>query len=104
MKREVKEQLTQPIGIEQSHTLVTKNGLVQNMREHLADKLTLATALRSVRIIDNQADRLVMWRLRATADLSEQLEVHRIQQLAPFYVTIIRKTIEYVFLTTEQAA
>ena len=52
----------------------------------------------------NQADRLVMLSLGATSDLTQQLEVHRIQQLAPFDITIIHKTIEHVLLTTEQAA
>ena len=58
----------------------------------------------SVSVIDNQADRLVMLSLCATADLTQQLEVHRIQQLAPLDITVIHKTIEHVFLTTEQAA
>ena len=37
-------------------------------------------------------------------DLANQLEVHSIQQLAPFDITVIHKTIEHVLLTTEQAA
>ena len=104
VKREIKEQLAQSVTQQQSQALVAQDTLVLKMRENLADELTLATALRSVRIIDNQADRLVMRRFCATADFSEQLEVHRIEQLAPLNVTIIHKTIEHVFLTTEQAA
>ena len=38
------------------------------------------------------------------ANLTQQLEVHRIQQLAPLDITVIHKTIEHVLLTTEQAA
>ena len=75
-----------------------------DMGEHLADELTLATALRSVSVIDNQADRLVVPGLSTAADLAQQLEVHRIQQLAPLDITVIHKTIEHVLLTTEQAA
>ena len=104
VKREVKEQLTQPVAQQQRQALIAKDALVLNMREDLADELTPATALRSVDIIDNQTDRLVMRSLRATADLAEQLEVHRIEQLAPLNVAIIHKTIEHVLLTTEQAA
>ena len=58
----------------------------------------------SVSVIDNQADRLVMLSLCAAADLTQQLEIHSVQQLAPFDITIIHKTIEHVLLTTEQAA
>ena len=75
-----------------------------DMGEHLTDELTPAAALRSVSVIDNQADWLVMLSLCAAADLTQQLEVHRIQQLAPLDITIIHKTIEHVLLTTEQAA
>ena len=104
VKREIKEQLAQPVAQQKRQTLVAQDALVLKVRENLADELTLATALRSIRIIDNQADRLVMRRLRTTADLTHQLEIHRIEQLAPLNVTIIHKTIEHVFLTTEQAA
>ena len=104
VKREVKEQLAQPVTQQECQTLVAQDALVLKVRENLADELTLATALRSIRIIDYQTDRLVMRCLRTTADLSEQLEVHRIEQLAPLDVTIIHKTIEHVLLTTEQAA
>ena len=47
----------------------------------------------SVSVIDNQADRPVMLSLGATSDLTQQLEVHRIQQFAPLDITIIHKTI-----------
>ena len=104
MKGEVEHQLAQAIGIEQGKALVAKDGLMLNMREHLADELTLASALGSIRVIDNQTDRPVILSLAATADLPQQLEVHRVEQLAPLNVTIIHKTIEHVFLTTEQAA
>ena len=104
MKREVEEQLAQPVAQQQSQTLVAQDALVLKMGENFADELTLATALWSIRIIDNQADRLVMRCLRATADFSQQLEVHCIEQLTPLNVTIIHKTIEHVLLTTEQAA
>ena len=104
MKREVEHQLAQTIGIKQSQTLVAKDGLMLNMREHLADELTLTSALGSIRVIDNQTDRPVILSLTATTDLPQQLEVHGIEQLAPLNVTIIHKTIEHVFLTIEQAA
>ena len=51
-------------------------------------KLTLTSALRSVSVIENQADRLVMLSLCAAADLTQQLEIHSIQQLAPLDITI----------------
>jgi len=104
MKREVKEQLAQAVAQQQGQTLVAQDALVLKVREDLADELTLATALRSICIINNQADWLVMQSLCTTADLPQQLEVHRIEQLAPLNVTIIHKTIEHVLLTTEQAA
>ena len=104
MKGEVEHQLAQTVGIEQGQTLVAKDGLVLNMGEHLADELTLASALGSIRVIDNQTDRPAILSLAATADLPQQLEVHRVEQLAPLNVTIIHKTIEHVLLTTEQAA
>ena len=104
MKREIEEQLAHAIAQKQRQTFVAKDGLVLKVRENLADELTLTSALRSVSVIDNQADRLVMLSLCAAADLTQQLEVHRIQQLAPFDITIIHKTIEHVLLTTEQAA
>ena len=104
MKREVEEQLAQPVAQQQGQTLVPQDTLMLKMREDLANELTLATALRSIRIIDNQADRLVMRCFCTAADLPQQLEVHRIEQFAPLNVTIIHKTIEHVFLTTEQAA
>ena len=104
MKREVEEQLAHAVAQEQRQTLVAKYGLMLKVREHLADELTLTPALGSVSIIDNQADRLVMLSLCAAADLTQQLEVHRIQQLAPLDITVIHKTIEHVLLTTEQAA
>ena len=74
------------------------------VRENLADELTLTPALWSVSVIDNQADRLVMFSLGAAADLTQQLEVHCIQQFEPLDITVIHKTIEHVLLTTEQAA
>ena len=104
MKREIEEQLAHAIAQKQRQTFVAKDGLVLKVREHLADELTLTSALRSVSVIDNQADRLVMLSLCAAADLTYQLKIHRIQQLAPLNVTIIHKTIEHVLLTTEQAA
>ena len=104
MKREVEEQLAHAIAQKQRQTFVAKDGLVLKVREYLADELTLTSALRSVSVIDNQADRLVMLSLCATADLTQQLEVHCIQQFAPLDITIIHKTIEHVLLTTEQAA
>ena len=55
-------------------------------------------------VVLGEALLLVMLSLGATSDLTQQLEVHRIQQLAPFDITIIHKTIEHVLLTTEQAA
>ena len=104
MKREVKEQLAHTITQEQRQTFIAKDGLVLKVRENLADEFTLTSALGSVSIIYNQADRLVMLSLRTAADLTQQLEVHRIQQLAPLDITVIHKTIEHVLLTTEQAA
>lgn len=104
MKREIEEQLAHAIAQKQRQTFVAKDSLVLKVREHLADELTLTPALWSVSVIDNQADRLVMLSLCAAADLTQQLEVHRIQQLTPFDITIIHKTIEHVLLTTEQAA
>ena len=41
-----------------------------DMGEYLADKFTLATTLRSVSVIDDQADWLVMLSLSAAADLT----------------------------------
>ena len=104
MKREIEKQLAHPIAQKQCKTFVAKDGLVLKVREYLADKLTLTSALRSISVIDNQADGLVMLSLCAAADLTQQLEVHSIQQLAPFDITVIHKTIEHVLLTTEQAA
>ena len=104
MKREIEEQLAHAIAQKQRQTFVAKDGLVLKVRENLADELTLTSALRSVSVIDNQADRLVMLSLCAAADLTQQLEIHSIQQLAPLDITIIHKTIEHVLLTTEQAA
>ena len=104
MKREIEEQLTHAIAQKQRQTFVTEDALVLKVREYLADELTLTSALRSVSVIDNQADRLVMLSLCAAADLTQQLEIHSIQQLAPLDITIIHKTIEHVLLTTEQAA
>ena len=104
MKREVEEQLAHAIAQEQCQALVAQDGLVLKVREHLADELTLASALGSVSIIDNQTDRLVVMTLCIAANLTQQLEVHRIQQLAPLDITVIHKTIEHVLLTTEQAA
>ena len=104
MKREVEEQLAHAIAQKQRQTFVAKDGLMLKVRENLADELTLTPALGSVSIIDNQADRLVMPSLRTAADLTQQLEAHRIQQLAPLDITVIHKTIEHVLLTTEQAA
>ena len=104
MKREVEEQLAHAVAQKQSQALVAEDALMLDMGEHLADELTLTPALWSVSVIDNQAYRLVVQSLCTAADLSEQLEVHCIQQFAPFVITIIHKTIEHVFLTTEQAA
>ena len=104
MKREIEEQLAHAIAQKQRQTFVTEDALVLKVREYLADELTLTSALRSVSVIDNQADRLVMLSLCAAADLTQQLEIHSIQQLAPLDITIIHKTIEHVLLTTEQAA
>ena len=104
MKREIEEQLAHAITQKQRQTFVAEDTLMLDMREHLANKLTLTSALWSVSVIDNQADRLVMLSLCATADLTQQLEIHSIQQLAPFDITVIHKTIEHVLLTTEQAA
>lgn len=104
MKREIEEQLAHAIAQKQRQTFVAKDGLVLKVREHLADEFTLTSALWSVSVIDDKADWLVMLSLCAVADLTQQLEVHRIKQLAPLDVTIIHKTIEHVLLTTEQAA
>ena len=104
MKREVEEKMAQSVGIEQGHALIAEDGLVQDMREDLADELAPASAFRFVRVIDYQADRSFMCGLCASTDLAQKLEVHSIQQLAPFDITIIHKTIEHVLLTTEQAA
>ena len=104
MKREVEEKMAQSVGIEQRHALIAEDGLVQDMGEHLADELAPASAFRFVRVIDYQADWSFMRGLCASTDLAQKLEVHSIQQLAPFDITIIHKTIEHVLLTTEQAA
>ena len=104
MDGEVEEQLAQAVAQQQRQALVAQDALVLKVGEYLADELALATALRGVSIIDNQANRLVMACLRTATDLACQLEVHGIQQLAPFNVTVIHKTIEHVLLTTEQAA
>ena len=104
MKREIEKQLAHAITQKQRQAFVAEDTLMLDMREHLANKLTLTSALWSVSVIDNQADRLVMLSLCAAADLTQQLEVHRIQQFAPLDITIIHKTIEHVLLTTEQAA
>ena len=104
MKREIQELLAHAIAQKQRQTLVAEDALMLDMGEHLTDELTPAAALRSVSVIDNQADRLVVPGLSTAADLAQQLEVHRIQQFAPLDVTVIHKTIEHVLLTTEQAA
>ena len=104
MKREIQEQLAHAIAQKQRQTLVAEDALMLDMGEHLTDELTPAAALRSVSVIDNQADWLVVPGLSTAADLAQQLEVHCIQQFAPLDVTIIHKTIEHVLLTTEQAA
>ena len=104
MKREVEEQLAHAIAQKQRQTFITKDALMLDMGEHLADELTLTPALWSVSVIDNQADWSFMRRLCASTDLTQQLEVHSIQQLAPFDITVIHVTIEHVFLTTEQVA
>ena len=104
VKREVEHQLAQSVCIEQCQTLVPKDCLVLQMGEYLSEQLCLTATLRSIRIVDDQTDRMVVRSLAATADLTQQLQVHRIHQLAPLNITIIHKTIEHVLLTTEQAA
>ena len=104
MKREVEEKMAQSVGIEQGHALIAEDGLAQDMREDLTDELAPASAFRFVRVIDYQADWSFMRSLCASTDLAQKLEIHSIQQLAPFDITIIHKTIEHVLLTTEQAA
>ena len=104
MKQEIGEQLAHAIAQKQRQTFVAEDALMPDMGEYLADKFTLATTLWSVSVIDNQVDRLVMLSLCTAADLTQQLEVHRIQQFAPLDITVIHKTIEHVLLTTEQAA
>ena len=93
--------VAQPVAQQQGQTLVPQDTLVLKVREYLADELTLATALRSISVIDNQAARLVMRCIFTTTDLPQQLEVHRIEQLTPLNISIIHKTIEHVLLTTE---
>ena len=83
MKREIEKQLAHPIAQKQCKTFVAKDRLVLKVREYLADKLTLTSALRSISVIDNQADGLVMLSLCAAADLTQQLEIHSVQQFAP---------------------
>ena len=104
MKREIEEQLAHAVAQKQRQTFITKDALMLDMGEHLTDELTLTTALGSVSVIDNQADRSFMRGLCASTDLAQQLEIHSIQKLAPLDITVIHKTIEHVFLTTEQAA
>ena len=104
VKGEVEEQLAQPVAQQKAQAFVAQYALMLQMREDLSDHLTPAAALGSVRVIDNQADRPVIPGLTAAPDLSEQLKIHRIQQLAPPDIAIIHKAIEHVLLTTEQAA
>ena len=104
VKGEVEKQLAQPVTQQKGQALVAQYALMLQMREDLSDHLTPAATLGGIRVIDNQADRPVIPSLTAAPDLSEQLKIHRIQQLAPLDIAIIHKAIEHVLLTTEQAA
>src|SRR5574344_168775 len=103
MQRKIEQHLTHSIGQEQGKAFVTKYALLLDVREHLADEFTLLSALRSICIIYNQTDRLVM-RHGAAMDFLQQLEIHCVKQLAPLDIAIIHKTIKHVLFTNEHFA
>jgi hypothetical protein len=103
MQGKIKQHLTHAIGQQQCKAFVTKYALVLDVGKHLADEFTLLSALRSVSIIYNQANRLVV-RHGAAMDFLQQLEIHCIKQLAPLDIAIIHKTIEHVLFTNEHFA
>lgn len=104
MDGEVEHQLTEAVGEQQRETLVTEDALVGHMGIDTANKLGLLPCLGSVCIIDNKTRGLVTCRLGLAADFLDQLPVHGIEQPAPFYITFIHKTIEYVLFTDKQLA
>lgn len=104
MNGEIEHKLAQAVGEQQRKTLVPEYALVPDMGEYPADELGLPASLGSIRIINDQAYRLLMVCLCLTAYLAEQLYIKRIEQLAPLYITVIHKTIEHVFFTNEHAA
>jgi len=103
MQRKIEQHLTHSIGQEQGKAFVTKYALLLDVREHLADELTLLSAFRSICIIYNQTNRLVM-RHGAAMDFLQQLEIHCVKQLAPLDIAIIHKTIKHVLFTNEHFA
>ena len=54
MKREIEKQLAHAITQKQRQTFVAEDTLMLDMREYLANKLTLTSALWSVSVIDDQ--------------------------------------------------
>ena len=94
MEGKVKHKLAYTVRKQQGKALEAKYALVAHMGVYTADELTLLPCLRSIRVIDNQAYRLVVLTLRLTFDLLYQLPIHRIEQLTPFDVSIIHKTIK----------
>src|SRR5574344_948249 len=65
MQRKIEQHLTHSIGQKQGKAFVTKYALLLDVREHLADELTLLSAFRSICIIYNQTglscDMVLRW-------------------------------------------
>jgi len=104
MEGKVEHELAEAICEEQREALVSENALMQNMRMNLADKFGCLPCLLSVGVIDNQTNRLVTLGIGASANLSEKLCVHHVEQIAPPDIAVIHKTIEHVFLTVKHTA
>jgi len=77
---------------------------MQKMRMNLADKFCFLSSLGNIGVIDNQTNRSVSLGIGASANLSEQLRVHHVEQIAPSDIAIIHKPIEHVLFTFKHAA
>lgn len=104
MQGEVEHQLAGSIREEKRKALVANDAALQDMRPHAANQFSVLTCLGGIRVVDNQTYGLVMRGSACMLHLPYQLEIHRIEQLAPSDIAVIHETVEHVLFTGKQTA
>jgi hypothetical protein len=102
MKREVQDGLRLAVCAAKKESLKAENGAMSHVRKYAAYSLELFTGFGQVRVINNEANRILASAgIGSDRDFPDQLQIDPVQDLSPIQGTIGHKPVENILFARD---